>query len=405
MSVETPFAIQHKRPGRRATTLAALTTVVAVLPVFLAGGLAIQLEDDLGVGAVVLGSAVAVYWGVSALLSALGGYLAQRLSARIGMLFCVSIGLVAMLGLACGTPHWAWLFVWLALAGAGNALAHPVANSFIIDQVNPQRRAFAFGLKQAAIPMATLTAGLSVPLLALTLGWRWAFAGAAAFAVVLVLVLIRMIPHRGPTPVPAGQDQEADRLPRQLRTFLLATAIVSGMGSAVGNTLGAFTVLTAVDSGFNPGAAGLLLGLGSAAGCLTRPLVGLAADRGFGGSMTTVALMLAAGAAGMLAMASGNQVAFAIGCMLAFGFGWGWNGLMHYVVSHRSHPHAAQATGISQSGTYIGGTIGPFVFGFVFTELGTTSGWIIAAALAAMGAAAALIARRRERELDPPSFT
>jgi nitrate/nitrite transporter NarK len=49
-------------------------------------------------------------------------------------------------------------------------------------------------------------------------------------------------------------------------------------------------------------------GLGSAAGCLVRPLVGLAADRGIGGSMATVALMLGVGCLGLLAMAWGSPV-------------------------------------------------------------------------------------------------
>ncbi|WP_177236068.1 MFS transporter [Arthrobacter sp. ov118] len=380
--------------------MAGFTTIVAVLPVFLAGGLAIQLEAELGAGTAILGAAVAVYWGVSALLSALGGYLAQRLAPRSGMLLSVAIGLVALLGLAYGTPHWAWLFVWLAIGGAANALAHPVSNGFIVDQVAVQRRAFAFGLKQAAIPAATLTAGLSVPILALTVGWQWAYVGAAAGAVLLVVALALMVPHKSRSAAPETRTHRVGaRLPRQLRTFLLATAMVSGMGSAAGNTLGAFTVSTAVDSGFAPGGAGLLLGLGSLAGCLVRPLVGLAADKGLGGSMTTVALMLATGAAGMLAMATGEPTAFAAGCVLAFGFGWGWNGLMHYVIAHRSHPYAAQATGISQSGTYIGSTVGPFAFGFIFTSLGSTNGWILAAVIASLGAVGALFASRLEKQL------
>ncbi len=381
------------------------STVVVVLPVFLAGGLAVQLEDQLGVSPAILGAAVAVYWAVSALLSAACGRSAQRLGARNGMLLSVSIGLMALLGLALGTPHWGWLFLWLALAGVANALSHPVSNGFIIDQVSIRRRAFAFGLKQAAIPAATLTAGLSVPLLALTVGWPWAFAGAALFAGLLLSALATVMPR---TPR-ANQSQRGSMkartpLPPVLRSFLVAAAAASALGSAGGNVLGAFTVATAVETGFDPAAAGLLLGLGSCAGCFMRPLVGIAADKGIGGSMTTVALMLAAGAAGMLAMASGHRAAFAVGCALAFGCGWGWNGLMHYVVSHRAHPHSAQATGIAQSGTYIGGTVGPFVFGFIFTALGPTGGWICAATIAVLGSAAALIARRLEKQLEASGF-
>jgi predicted MFS family arabinose efflux permease len=262
-----------------------------------------------------------------------------------------------------------------------------------------------FGLKQAAIPAATLTAGLSVPFLALTVGWQWSFAGAAAFAAVLGGTLAAMIPSRPQISKQRVRSRHAEMgLPRRLRIFLLATSIVSAMGSAAGNVLGAFTVSSAAASGFDSGAAGLLLVLGSTAGCLTRPLVGLVADKGLGGSMTTVALMLVIGAVGMLAMASGNQMAFAVGCVLAFGFGWGWNGLVHYVVSHRSHPHAAKATGISQSGTYIGGTAGPFAVGFIFTCLGTANGWILAAVIALLGAAGALLAGRMEKQLAVADF-
>lgn len=172
------------------------------------------------------------------------------------------------------------------------------------------------------------------------------------------------------------------------------------MGSAQANALGAFTVISATQAGFDVATAGLLLGVGSATGCLTRPLFGMAADRGIGGSMGTVAIMLSIGCAGLLAIASGNQIAFAAGCILAFGFGWGWNGLVHYVVSHRSHPFTARATGIAQSGTYIGGSLGPLAFGIVFAGFGPTIAWTSAAVLAAMGAGAALVAHRLERELS-----
>jgi MFS family permease len=151
------------------------------------------------------------------------------------MLLSVAIGLVALLGLAFVTPHWAWLFVWLAIGGAANALAHPASNGFIVDQVAVQRRAFAFGLKQAAIPAATLAAGLSVPILALTVGWQWAYVGAAAGAVILVAALAIMVPHKSRSAASETRIHRVGaRLPRQLRTFLLATALVSGLGSAAG---------------------------------------------------------------------------------------------------------------------------------------------------------------------------
>lgn len=394
----------RRHPGRLATVMAASTTVVAVLPVFLVGGLAVQLKDDLGMSTAILGAGVAVFWAISALLSPAAGHLAQRLGAGAGMLLAVGGGLAALSGIAFATPHWSWLFVWLAVGGAANAVGHPPSNGLIVEQVAVKNRALAFGLKQAGVPAATLIAGLSVPVLALTVGWKWTFAIGAVFAFLLVLVLIVFVPRkrrRGPAvPDPERPVESATGpLPRKLKSFLIVTAIAAAMGSAQANALGAFTVISATQIGFDVATAGLLLGLGSAAGCLTRPLVGMAADRGVGGSMGTVAIMMALGCVGLLAIASGNQIAFAVGCIFAFGFGWGWNGLVHYVVSHRSHPFTAQATGIAQSGAYIGGAIGPFAFGIVLASFGPTIAWTSAAVLSSMGAGAALLAHRLERQL------
>lgn len=141
-----------RRPGQRATAIAALTTVVAVLPVFLVGGLAVQLEEDLGMTASALGVAVATFWAVSALLSAPAGYVASGLGLRRGVPLAVGLGFVALAGIAFITPHWAWLIVWLGFAGAANALIHPLSNGLIVDQVAVRNRAFSFGLKQAAHP-------------------------------------------------------------------------------------------------------------------------------------------------------------------------------------------------------------------------------------------------------------
>lgn len=116
-----PVRTPARRPGQRATAIAALTTVVAVLPVFLVGGLAVQLEQDLGMTASALGVAVSTFWAVSALLSAPAGYVASGLGLRRGVPLAVGLGFVALAGIAFVTPHWAWLIVWLSFAGTANA--------------------------------------------------------------------------------------------------------------------------------------------------------------------------------------------------------------------------------------------------------------------------------------------
>ncbi|WP_257122384.1 MFS transporter [Pseudarthrobacter enclensis] len=372
--------------------------MVAVLPVFLVGGLAVQLEQDLGMTPSALGAAVATFWAVSALLSAPAGFVAGGLGLRRGVPLAVGLGFVALAGIAFVTPHWAWLIAWLGVAGAANALIHPLSNGLIVDQVSVRNRAFSFGLKQAAIPTATLTAGLSVPVFALTVGWSWTFALAALLAAALVPVLLRTLPRGAPGPRRLGEAAR-EPLPRKLKQFLFATAVASALGAGQANVVGAFTVSMAVQAGFDAAGAGLLLGAASVAGILARPLVGIAADRGVGGSMATVALMMAAGSLGLLGMASGAPTAYAAGAVVAFGLGWGWNGLAHYVVSRTAHRFTVQATGITQSGTYIGGTLGPLLFGIVFSRFPPGVGWTLAAVAAAAGAGASLVAFRLEKRL------
>jgi MFS family permease len=390
-------ALLRRYPGRFATTAGVSTTVVTVLPVFLVGGLSVQLAADTGLGPIALGLVVAVYWMTSAICSPAAGRVAAATGSRGGMLAAITLGGLALLGAATVVHSWQWFTLWLVIAGVGNSLGHPPSNALIGARVGARNRAFAYGIKQAAIPLATLLAGLAVPTIALTVGWQWTFVTAGVFAAIVLVFVALVVPVTESRLRPRTKDKTAraeHRVPRSLMHFLVLTSIASGLGSAQANVIGAFTVSSAVASGFSTATAGLLLSLGSLAGILARPIAGIAADRGVGGTLRTVALMLAAGAVGLLGMASGLPIAFAIGCMLAFGLGWGWNGLIHYVVSHSSDPHAAQATGIVQAGAYFGSAAGPLVFGFIFAGFGPATGWIAAAVVALAAAVLALVAHR-----------
>jgi predicted MFS family arabinose efflux permease len=383
-----------RRPGRVATVTAVGTTVVVAVPVFLVSGLAVQIEGDIGLTTALLGVVVALYWAAATVFSGLGGRVAQRFGSRVGMVASLVLGCAAVLGIALAAPSWPLLIPWLALAGAANALGQPPSNMLIASRVSVRNRALAFGLKQSSIPIATLLAGAFVPLLGLTVGWRWSFAAVAVLPLAVVPLVLRTVPA-GLGALPVAASGEEGRI-GGLRRFLLPAAAATTLGSAQANVIGTYTVSTAAAAGVGPGAAGLLLSLASAAGILARPLVGLAADRGRGGSLATVAVMLGVGAVGLLGMAWGRPWSLALGCVLAFGFGWGWNGLVHYVVSAVAYPYSARATGFVQTGAYFGSGAGPLVFGFVFAGAGATTGWALTAAVALAAAALALFAHLRD---------
>lgn len=182
--------------------------------------------------------------------------------------------------------------------------------------------------------------------------------------------------------------------------------LAAGMTFAVSasNALGTFVVPSAVAHGLAPGLAGLVSALGSTTGLATRVTMGWRADRPMrperpgrhparGRQLGVVATMLSLGTLGYLALALGGRVLLVPGVVVAYSAGWGFNGLFNLAVV-RSHPATpARATGITQVGTYLGGMLGPLVFGILVDHAGYESAWILAALLAACGALTMLAGR------------
>ncbi len=186
----------------RAGAGATVTTIACVLPVFLVGGLAVQLGDELGFSPAGLGLAVSVYFGVSALASVPSGALVERYGpapvARAGVL--LSAG--SMLAVAALARSYPLLVALLAVGATANALGQLASNAALAARVPTRRQGLSFGVKQAAIPVSTLLAGVAVPTVALTAGWRWAFVAAAGAALRRARVVRRVT--AGVWSAPAG---------------------------------------------------------------------------------------------------------------------------------------------------------------------------------------------------------
>src|ERR1044071_4120780 len=91
-----PTSANAPRPVRAAA--GALTTTVAVtLPVFLVGGLAVQISDELQFSPAGLGLAVSAYFGASALASLPAGALVERYGATRIARLGVALATVALI--------------------------------------------------------------------------------------------------------------------------------------------------------------------------------------------------------------------------------------------------------------------------------------------------------------------
>jgi MFS family permease len=375
VTVSTRSPAGQRRPAVRAAVGAVTTTVVSVMPVFLVGGLAVQISQDLHLNPAGLGLAVSVYFGVTALGSLPIGGLVERFGpARTGRTAVLLSG-GGMLAIALGARTLPTLVALLAAAATANSLGQLSSNASLARAVPRHRQGLTFGAKQSAIPLSTLLAGAAVPAVALTLGWRWAFAIGCAMA---VAALALVPPDQPDTRTP--QQRRRGRVGAGLALLGVAAALAAGTASA----LSAFLVDAAVARGRSEASAGLLLTLGSGLCVVFRLMMGWFADRLSRGHLGLVAASLAAGAVGAGLLTLDSPAALLPGVLLGFGLGWCWPGLLAFAVVRLRPRTPAAATSVTQTGVYAGGSIGPLGFGLVAGHAGYPVAWGAASVSAAL---------------------
>jgi predicted MFS family arabinose efflux permease len=330
----------------------------------------VQIGDELGFSPAGLGLAVSAYFGASALASIPAGALVERWGSTAVSRFGIGLAAASLLGVAAAARSLWSLIAILALGAGANALGQLASNTSLARHVPPRRQGLSFGVKQAAIPVCTLLAGASVPVVALTLGWRWAFVMAAVLAVAAIPL------------VPAENDDERKARGKggdRATGALVVLGIAAMLAAAAANGLGTFLVDSGVARGVAPGPAGLALTLGGAVCATARVLGGWQADRFPGRQVGVIAGLLATGAIGLALLAVSGTPALVAGVVLGFGLGWSWPGLMNFAVV-RLHPQApAAATSITQTGIYAGGCVGPLCLGAIAAAAGYPTMWVIAA--------------------------
>lgn len=372
---------------RRLQVSAVSVALAGTLPVFMTGALAVQIGRDIDLGATRLGLASGAFFGAAAMASALMGRLAERVGPGRAMRSAAIASAVLQAGLAL-VPGYTWLLVALLVAGPANSLAQVGANLLLAKGIDPARQGWALAIKQAGMPGATLLGGLAVPAIAVTVGWRWAFAAGAIGAVAAAFAVpVGAVPAGGRRP--AGRRVDVPMGP------LVFLAVAVGFASAANGTLATFVVTAGVEAGLGESAAGIVLTLGSAAGITMRLVVGARADRRGGRHLPVVSVLLAGGALGYLLLAPGLVPTHLAGALIAFGSGWAWPGLFNLAVVRLNPTAPAAATGITQTGVYVGALAGPILFGLVVDSAGYGLAWLLAGVASAGAAAGVAVGRSR----------
>ncbi len=308
------------------------------------------------------------------------------MSPRAFAAITIAVATASLVGLAVATPGWPALVAWTALGGISNGFGHPASNALLNEAVTPTRRAFAFGIKQSAVPASGLIAGVSLPLVALTLGWHAVFVAGAVAGALLLAAFLAVSGRRS-----ARAAERTDRQPRisgpLLRVLLLlscGTMLTGGSATA----LTAFFTTTGVQRGLDPALAGAVLALGTALSATTRLIMGAVAGRRDIRPLRTISVLALFGGVGALTMTLPGPAALVGGFLVATGIGWGWPGLVHFSITTLARDSTLAATGIVQTGTYLGSTVSPILVGLIVgSAAGPEPAWVLLGCMSLGGAA------------------
>jgi MFS family permease len=379
---------------RRAIVLGGGGLGVTLLPLFLTGALGVQITEELAIGTAGLGLVVAIHRGSSVTVAIAAGRWVDGLGARRSLRISSLLAAASAFGVALFARDWTTLILWLLLSGLAMSIADPAANRLLVRSVVPARLGRSFGFKQSAPPTSTMLAGLSVPLVALTLGWRAAF----VMAGVLALLVAAGTGPLGERPARPERGRERGELGDRRAIGMLALALA--LGTSTSATVSAFYVVSAVASGTDQRLAGTLLAAASVLTITTRVLLGLIVDRFASGHLWFFAVGQGAGLLGLLLLSSGDPTVMSLGVPIALAGTWGVHGVFWFAVVRAFPEKPGAISGVVIAGGLSGGVLGPLAFGALADAAGFRAAWTLTACLAAAAVLSTAGAVRRLRSMS-----
>lgn len=290
------------------------------------------------------------------------------------------------------------------LAGMGYGLATPGASHVLARVAPPDRRGLVFSVKQSAVPLGGLVAGVLFPPVAEHFGWVWAIVLACAMVASAALVI---------QPLRARLDDDRDPAhrvridaPGQSVRLIVTTprlrpiALVAFSYGAMQLCLFAFFVTYLVEHvGLDLVTAGLLFAVMQGAGFVARVGWGWVSDRW----ISTRPLLAALGAGTIastvaaIAFSDAWPLAGLAAASVALGAtGVGWNGIYLAEVA-RAVPldKVGLATGGALMFTFVGVVLGPSTFGAIVATTGSYAAAFIAMDVLVLATVVMLVIRPR----------
>ena len=183
-------ATTSPEPSRRRTlAVLGLSTGVhtlATLQVFTVPAIAPAMAAGIGVSESLVGVQVILVYVAAMITSLFAGSIVVRIGALRAAQLSV-LGAAIGLGIA-AIPSIAVVVVASLVLGASYGLVNPATGQLLESGAPPARRALLFSIKQSAIPLGGILAGVIAPSLAVSVGWQGALLTVAAASVVVALL-------------------------------------------------------------------------------------------------------------------------------------------------------------------------------------------------------------------------
>lgn len=349
-----------------------------------------------------LGLLMSVFFVVSCAGQAAAGFVVDRYGAARVLYGGLALLAVAALGLA-ASPSYGVMFVFMALAGLGNCVFHPVDFSILNARVSAPRLGHAYAAHGISGNVGwALAPVFVVGITSATGSWRMAL---AAVSVVVAAVLALVWLQRGSLVVAQPRKAEGSvaadtgfgflRLPAVWACFVFFMVFAMALGGV---------------QSFAPAAAGRLHGVPAAqvAICLSIYMVAAGAGMVLGGhlvsdpqrSVRVAATGFGVAAVVALMLGLGDWAPMVVLALFAaMGFGAGIAGPSRDLLVKQATPPGAtgRVYGVVYSGLDVGMTVAPLAFGAMMDAGQFRGVWIGIAVLLALLILTAVNVRRNAR--------
>lgn len=384
----------NTRPVTAALTVLVATQAAVVMAFFAVPVLGVDVASRLSLPVGSVGYFTSVAFAAALVSAFVSGSMVDRFGPVRTSQITVALAAFGLLMIA--VPHIACLIIAALVLGFAYGPGNPASSALLSRLAPPERRGMIFSIKQTAVPLGGLFAGIALPFLVSTIGFEAAFIVAAAVCIsILVIVqfwrkaLDVVVRDRPRTRTPFGELLARPML-RRLAVF---SAAMAGIQFTFGAVFVTFLQMTANVPAV---VAGPVLSVAMGASIVARILLGLMADR-IGGIRVLFGLAVLSGIstfALVITTPAGFSFLAIFGILLGT-IAFSWNGVFLSEVAFAARSGSvATATAGAMFFVFLGGVIGPAVASSLAIWTGSyASAFIFMISLAVIAACAVSISR------------